>query len=250
MDSGLQISMQSSPRHEAVANRTHTVSRGELARPARDLAHRPVVGVFGERQPCATGCSPIWSASTNRCGTRRLFALIGVVRAEQADYPELVAWAHGTQALIAEWTGRHDTAIQHLRVARGCVEHARAGSSRRRVSVDPGRERPERGARVGVHHHRDGRTGQGRTGSARTVGEHRRGERLRGEIRPVWAADRRRRVDRSGSRLGVLAHGSSNSSASTYSQRPWRRYTARDSEGSSAGRINRSSFVRCRIARV
>jgi len=33
-------------------------------------------------------------------------------------------------------------------------------------------------------------------------------------------------------------------------QRPWRCHTALDSEGSSVGRINRSSFVRCRIARV
>jgi len=38
--------------------------------------------------------------------------------------------------------------------------------------------------------------------------------------------------------------GSSNSSASTSSQRPWRRHTARDSEDSSVGKISRSSFVR------
>lgn len=36
----------------------------------------------------------------------------------------------------------------------------------------------------------------------------------------------------------------------TSSQRPCRRHTARDSEGSSAGRISRSSFVRWRMARV
>ncbi len=64
---------------------------------------------------------------------------------------------------------------------------------------------------------------------------------------------RRREQGVVGTRSGVgrdQGAGSSNSSARTSSQRPWRRHTALDSEGSSVGRISRWSFVRCRIARV
>ncbi len=128
----------------------------ELARLARDLVHRPVVGVVAEAVAVRDRLfTHLECEHQPQRETRTLFVLTGMVCAvlahachvlghpaagmaqartarlcaEQADYPELRAWAHGTQALIAECSGRHDQAMQHLRAARGSVERARSAGS-------------------------------------------------------------------------------------------------------------------------